>query len=97
VVVYYYYPLFVIVYTIIDEICRGSLHFIRTCSLRYSSLIRFVVQYGALGLCSQSILGQNVLFCPQHYHRSINGVIYNQVNSCIITFALLLITRHIGS
>jgi len=50
-------------------------------------LIRFVVQYGALYARSQSILGQNVLFCAQRYHRSINDVIYNQVNSCIITFA----------
>jgi len=36
---------------------------------------------------SQSILGQNVLFCAQSYHRSINDVIYNQVNSCINSFA----------
>jgi len=63
-----------------DEICR-------TCVLHDSSLIRFVVQYGVLYARSQSILGQIVLFCTQRYHRSINDVIYNQVNSCIITFA----------
>jgi len=45
------------------------------------------VQYGALYARSQSILGQNVLFCAQRYHRSINDVIYNQVNSCINSFA----------
>jgi len=69
------------------KICRRSLHFIRTCSLHDSSLIRFVVQYGVLHARSQSILSQNVLFWAQRYHRSINDVIYNQVNSCIITFA----------
>jgi len=47
--------------------------------------IRFVVYYGALYARSQSILGQIVLFCARRYHRSINDVIYNQVNSCIIT------------
>jgi len=31
-----------------DEICRRSLHFIRTCALHDSSLVRFVAQYGAL-------------------------------------------------
>jgi len=38
-------------------------------------------------LAVSQFLGQNVLFCAQRYHRSINDVIYNQVNSCIITFA----------
>jgi len=45
------------------------------------------VQYGALYVHSQSILGQNVLFCTQRYHRPINDAIYNQVNSCIIASA----------
>jgi len=39
-------------------------------------------------MCSQSInFRPNVLFYAQRYHRSINDVIYNQVNSYIITFA----------
>jgi len=70
-----------------DEICRRSLHFIRTCALHDLSLIRFVVQYGALYAHSQSIIKQNVLVCAQRYHRFIIDVIYDQVNSCINTFA----------
>jgi len=70
-----------------DEIYRRSLHFIRTCALHNSPLIRFVVQYGASYARSQSILGQHVLFCTQCYHRSINDVVYYQVNSCISSFA----------
>jgi len=67
---------------------REYLHtYISTCALHDSSLIRFVVQYGALYAHSRSILGQNVLFCTQRYHRSINDVIYNQVNSFINSFA----------
>jgi len=45
------------------------------------------VQYGASYASGQSFLGQNVLFCAQRYHRSINDVVYNQVNSCIYSFA----------
>ena len=37
---------------------------------------------------SQSILGQNVLFCAQRYHRSISDIVYNPNNSnCISAFA----------
>ena len=34
-----------------------------------------------------SILGQNVLFCAQRYHRSICDVTYNPTDSSIVSFA----------
>jgi hypothetical protein len=67
-----------------DEICLSSLHFIRTCALHDSLLIRSVVQYGALYTRSRSIVGQNALFCTQRYHHSIRDVLYNQMNLLII-------------
>ena len=70
-----------------DEICRRSLNFIRTCALHDSVLIRSVTQYGAIYARGLSILGQNVLFCAQRYHRSIHDVIYNPTDSSIVSFA----------
>jgi len=63
-------PIIEIVYHYSYEICRRSLHFIHTCALHDSSLIRFEVQYGALYARSQSILGQNVYFV----HSAIIGL-----------------------
>jgi len=69
-----------------DEICRRSLNFIRTCALHDSLLIHSVAQYGAIYARSQSIIGQNVLFCAQRYYRSISDVIYNPAHSFINAF-----------
>jgi len=69
-----------------DEICRRSLNFIRTCDLHDSLLIRSVAQYGAIYARSQSIIGQNVLFCAQRYYWSISDVIYNPAHSFINAF-----------
>jgi len=69
-----------------DEICRRSLNFIRTCALHDSLLIRSVAQYGAIYARSQSIIGQNVLFCSQRYHQSISDVIYNPAHSFMNSF-----------
>jgi hypothetical protein len=70
-----------------DEICRRSLTFVRMCVLHESPLIRSVARYGVLYVRGQSILGQNVLFCTQRYHRSIHDVICSPVDSIINSFA----------
>jgi hypothetical protein len=66
-----------------DEICRRSLNFIRTCALHDSLLIRSVAQYGAI---YARIIGQNVLFCAQRYHRPISDVIFSPAHSFINAF-----------
>jgi len=71
---------------LLDEICRRSLNFIRTCALHDSFLIRSVAQYGKIYARSQSIIGQNVLFCAQRYHRSISDVTYIPAYSFINAF-----------
>jgi len=63
-----------------------SLNFIRNCALHDSLLIHYVAQYGATYAHSQSIIGQNVIFCAQLYHRSICDVIYNPAHSFIHAF-----------
>jgi len=64
-----------------DEICRRSINLIRTCALHDSLLMRSVAHYGAIYASSQSIIGQNVLFCTQRYYRSISDVKYNPAHS----------------
>jgi len=77
-----------------DEICRRSLNFIRTCALHDSLLILSVAQYGAIYARSQSITGQNVLFCAQRYHRSIRMLYIVQLIVVLMhLFITLLILR----
>jgi len=81
---------------LVNEICRRSLHFIRTCALHDSSLNRFVVEYGALFAPGQSILGQNVYFA----HSAIIGLqmmlyIIRLIVVFIHLLIILLIARHI--
>jgi len=70
-----HYHLFVNVHHYLMTFAVNHLNFIYTCALHDSFLIRFVAQYGAIYARSQPILDQNVLFCAQHYHRSISNVI----------------------
>ena len=57
------------------------------CVLHDSPLIRSVAQYGVLCARGLSILGQNVLFCTQRYHRSIHDIIYSSLCGIINSFA----------
>jgi len=60
--------------------------------LHDSLLVRFVAQY-VICAHSQSILGQNVLFCAQRYHRSVSDVIIRlyKIRLIVVLMHLLII------
>ena len=66
-----------------DEICRRSLHFIRTCINHKSSLVRYVAHYGVFYARSLSILGQNVDFCAKRYDLAVRDVLLSPANGFI--------------
>ena len=68
---------------IFDEICRRSLNFARACVSHESALVRRIASYGINFARSESLIGQNVLFCIDRYKCSISDILYGSVNRII--------------
>jgi len=66
---------------VFDELCRRSMRFVRSCLCHDSYLIRYVANYAVVHARSQSVLGQNVLFCAHRYKFSVNNTLYNRLSS----------------
>jgi hypothetical protein len=64
---------------IMDEICRRSLNFIRSCIQHENTLIRFIAVHGVCHGRSRSPLGENVLMCANRYNCSVNDLLYGRL------------------
>ena len=72
-----------------DEICRRSLHFIRTCINHDSYLVRFVAQYGVFHARSLSVLGQNVDFCAHRFGFAVRDILLSPLSgfiNCVVKY-----------
>jgi len=63
---------------VLDEICRRSLNFVRSCIRHESAFIQFIVLHG-LHACSRSRFGRNVVYCAERFNCSINDLIYGRL------------------
>jgi hypothetical protein len=68
---------------LLDEICRRSLNFIRSCLVHESHLIRFVVTRAKYFFRNNSFLGHNILFCMERYKCSLHDVIIGNGNHVV--------------
>jgi Reverse transcriptase (RNA-dependent DNA polymerase)/Endonuclease/Exonuclease/phosphatase family len=69
---------------LLDEFCRRSLNFVRSCVTHESALTRFIALHGVAYARGYSFLGQNVLFCARRYHCSIDDILYNNSTNSMI-------------
>ena len=73
-----------------DEICRRSLNFIRSCICHENTLIRFITLHGVCHGRSRSPLGENVLICANRYNCSVNDLLYGRLSHIINAYVFNL-------
>jgi hypothetical protein len=76
----YLLPLLCDCLPVFDEICRRSINFARTCISHEVPLIRQTAIYAIMYARSDSPLGQNMLFCSQRYHSSLDSLLFSPFN-----------------
>jgi hypothetical protein len=76
----YLLPLLCDCLPVFDEICRRSINFARVCLSHEVPLIRQTAIYAILYARSESPLGQNMLFCAERYHSSLNSLLSSPLN-----------------
>jgi len=60
---------------VLDEICRRSLDFVRSCIRYESAFVQFIALHG-LHARSRLLFGRNMVYCAERYNCSINDFIY---------------------
>jgi len=63
---------------VLDEICRRSLNFVRSCIRHESACVQFIALHG-LHARSRSLFGRNVVYCAERFNYSINDLIYGRL------------------
>jgi len=63
---------------VLDEICRRSLNFVRSCIRHEFAFVQFITMHG-LHARSRLLFGRNVIFCTQRFNCSINDLIYGRL------------------
>jgi hypothetical protein len=76
---------------LLDEICRRSLNFIRSCFVHESNLIRFVATSAICFLRNNSFLGHNILFCMERYNCSLHDIITGNGNHIVNQYCKSLV------
>jgi len=69
---------FVSIASRLDEICRRSLNFVRSCILHESAFVQFIALHG-LHARIRSLFGCNVAYCAERFNCSISDLIYGHL------------------
>ena len=85
----YLLPLLCRCLPLLDEFCRRSLNFARSCiGTSCSSLVNFIASHGIFHGRSFSTLGQNVSFCTNRYKCTIGDVLSRSAAAFINSFVI---------
>ena len=72
---------------LVDEICRCSINFIRSCLSHDSSLVRRIAQYAVNHSRSvSSFLGQNMVYCLRRYKCTPRELLDGSVSNIVRSF-----------
>jgi len=63
---------------VLDEICRRSLNFVRSCIRHESALVQFTASHG-MHARSRPLFGRNVVYCAERFNCSIIDLIYGRL------------------
>jgi len=70
---------------VLDEICQGSLNFVRSYIRNKSAFVQFIALHG-LHARSRSLFGRNVVYCAEQFNCSINDLIYGRLPMIINSY-----------
>jgi len=64
---------------VLDEICRRSHNFVRSC-IRHESVFLQCIALHGLHARGRSLFGRNVVYCAEQFNCSINDLIYGRLS-----------------
>jgi len=67
-----------------DEVCRRSLNFLRSCIRHEYAFVQFIALHGLHA--RSSLFGRNVVLCAERFNCSINDLIYGRLPNIIISY-----------
>jgi hypothetical protein len=73
---------------ILDDLCRRSLNFARSCITHDCFLIRYITSYRVVHARNCSPTGQNLLYCFERYNCTYSDLLFGSVNSIVNSFFL---------